>query len=159
MKVTKIFDILHYSVIHLLCFRLTHTNIPQHNCTCVCVSVWWHPWGDTLASHKAWRIITLLFYNTYHRCHRRRLPPFLTFLLMFPNSPKHCESKEKYTIVINVFCAKRAYRMAKTTTNEKVYGWQRPAIIVNGKVQRRTRRSKIENNLCTHTHTDIHMYI
>lgn len=49
--------------------------------------------------------------------------------------------------------------MAKTTTNEKVYGWQRPAIIVNGKVQKGTRRSKIENNLCTHTDTYMHIHI
>lgn len=46
---TKIFDFLHYSVIHLLCFRFTHTNIPQHNCTCVCVSVCDGIRGETLS--------------------------------------------------------------------------------------------------------------
>lgn len=84
---------------------LTQTYLNIIVLVCVSVSVWWHPWGDTFASHKAWRIITLLFYNTYHRCHRRRrLPPFLTFSLMSPNSAKHCESKEKYTFVSNVLC-------------------------------------------------------
>lgn len=163
MKDIKIFDFLHYSVIHLLCFRLTHTNIPQHNCTCVCAWVCDGIRGETLSpptKHDAsllycfttliTDVIVVVFVD---------YPRFWPFHWCFLTQPSTAKVKRN-TLLLLMFCV-LPYRIARTTTNEKVYGWYRPAIMVNGKVQRRTRRSKIENNLCTHTHTHkhIHTYI
>lgn len=132
----------------------TYLNIIVLVCAWVCDGIR----GETLSpptKHDASLLycFTTLITDVIVVDYPRFWPFHWCFLLTQPSTAK----VKRNTLLLLMFCV-LPYRIARTTTNEKVYGWYRPAIMVNGKVQRRTRRSKIENNLCTHTQTHIYIH-